>query len=106
MLDLPIRNCDKEAERALCIRAAQNGRNRQMEALGEKLGRAHSRERRKRRWDGVRASHASFPAFEHGGVPILIHVVDSGKRELSASALNRSILPKKCARMARCVYLV
>ena len=34
MLDLPIRNCDKEAERALCIRAAQNGRNRQMEALG------------------------------------------------------------------------
>lgn len=33
MSDLLIRNCDEETKRALCIRAAQNGRSQQAEAL-------------------------------------------------------------------------
>lgn len=33
MSDLLIRNCDEETKRELCIRAAQNGRSQQAEAL-------------------------------------------------------------------------
>lgn len=33
MSDLLIRNCDEQTKRALCVRAAQNGRSQQAEAL-------------------------------------------------------------------------